>query len=484
MSYIEFAFLPFLGVVLGAYYLVPPRFKYLILLVASYFFYGFHNYKIIPILLLVTLLTYFGGLLIENKKSAKVYWIFFASNLLILFLLKYLNFSISVINSVMLRFGAGKLSSVDIVTPIGLSFYVFQSTTYLSDIYRKGLTAEKNFFRYATFVSFFPVILSGPIQKSRELLPQFKHPNVFSSEIFIRGFLLFIYGYFEKVAVSNKLKTIVDLCWNDWDNCTGLKPIIAAVAFSLYIYCDFSSYSDMACGVSRMLGFKVKNNFNNPYLATSLAEFWNRWHMTLNDWFIENVYIPLGGNRKSTVRKYINVMAVFFFSGAWHGAATHFVAWGVINGLLQIIGQILKPGKERFYKAINVNSGCFSIRFIKRVGVFIIITFTWIFFRAPAGIWAINMIQRIFSTKFIDIFDRSLLSISGSVVKTMLCIVMTTIFLLIQYHRKDGNRYYNAFRAQPAFFQALFTGFAIFVVIMASVAGTASVNTDFIYFQF
>lgn len=372
MNFLNFSFIPFFLIMITVYYLVPAKYRYVVIFASSYIFYGFSDRKLLIILVLVTALTYVGGLVLHGHKEKWLFRLFFWANLGILFVLKYTNFTLGWLDFFAAKCGITFFSgrTLELAAPIGLSFYIFQSTTYINDIYRNGLETEKNPIRYAAYVSFFPVLLSGPIQKARELLPQLKKPNTFDPEYFIRGFMLFLWGYLEKVLVANKLKIVVDTCWSDWATYTGVYPIIAAVAFSLYIYCDFASYSDMACGISRMLCFRVKNNFRNPYLATSLSEFWNHWHMTLNDWFIENVYIPLGGNRKGELRKYINVMVVFLFSGAWHGAAMHFVIWGAVNGLLQIIGQILAPAKKKIYAFLKVDEHCFSIRILKRGGYF------------------------------------------------------------------------------------------------------------------
>ena len=486
MSFTELNFIPFLVVTLTLNYLFPPKYRYIVIFAASYYFYGLGDISIVKVLVIVTALTYIGGLILEKYKKKSIFRVFFWANLGILFVLKYSNFALGWMNFFATKAGCSIFTgkTIDLLAPIGLSFYVFQSTNYLNDVYRKGLVAEKNPIRYAAYVSFFPVILSGPIQKSRELLPQLKEPDAFNAEYFIRSFMLFLWGFLEKVFVSGKLKVIVDTCWSNWNTHTGVYPIIAAIAFSFYIYCDFSAYSDMACGISRMLGFRVRNNFRNPYMATSLTEFWNRWHMSLNDWFVENVYIPLGGNRKGKLRKYINVMLVFLFSGAWHGASMHFVILGLANGLLQIAGQILAPFKKRVYSLIGVDDRCFSIRMLKRAGVFFFITLTWLFFRAPGTSAALSVIRSIFMTRPVDFFNPDLFMICGSVTKTFLCIVALTIFITVQIHRKDTSKYYSSFRAQPILFQTLFAGFMILVIVMASVAGWAEINTQFIYFQF
>lgn len=486
MSYTELIFLPFLAITVILNYAVPSKYRYWVLFIASYIFYGYGDLKLLVVLMVVTLLTYCGGRVLDKHKNRSIFRLFFWANLSILFVFKYSKFVLGWLDILATRvgigFGAGQ--AFDLLAPIGLSFYVFQSTNYLNDVYRKDMAAEKNLIRYATYVSFFPTILSGPIQKSRELLPQLQVRRNFESEYFISAFMLFLWGYLEKVFVSNKLKGIVDVCWSDWSSHTGAYPVVAAIAFSLYIYCDFSACSDMACGVARMLGFEVKNNFNNPYLATSLAQFWNRWHITLNEWFIENVYIPLGGNRKGTIRKYINVMVVFLFSGAWHGAAMHYVIWGGANGLLQIIGQILSPLKKKIYSCMGVDENCFSIRMMKRVGVFFIITLTWVFFRAPGTSTALSVINSIFRVRLVDFFNPELFLICGNETQTFLCILAIIIFVIVQVRRKDASKYFQAFRTQPFFFQTLFTGFLILIIVMSAVSGNADVNTQFIYFQF
>lgn len=486
MNFTELIFLPFLAITVILNYIVPSRYRYWVLFVAGYVFYGYGDWKLLFVLAIVTLLTYFGGCVLEKHKKKGLFRLFFWANLSILIILKYSNFALELMDTLATKVGisyfAGK--TFDLLAPIGLSFYIFQSTTYLNDVYRKDMAAEKNLIRYAAYVSFFPTILAGPIQKSRELLPQLRTRQNFQSESFIRAFMLFLWGYLEKVFVANKLKEIVDVCWADWSTHLGAYPIVAAVAFSLYIYSDFSAYSDMACAVAGMLGFEVKKNFDNPYMATSLTQFWNRWHISLNEWFIENVYIPLGGNRKGALRKYINVMVVFLFSGAWHGASMHYVIWGGINGVLLIIGQMVSPLKKRIYSYMGVDDNCFSIRSIKRVGVFAIITLTWIFFISPDTNAAFSLIRSIFGVRFVDFFNPDLLSVSGDATKTFLCILATMLFIMVQVRRKDASKYYQAFRAQPIFFQTLFAGFMILVIVMAAVSGNSDVNTQFIYFGF
>ena len=330
MNYLSVSFLIFLPIFLIIYYLIPPKYRYMAIFAGSYIFYGSSNYKILFVLLLVTVITYVAGILIEKRNSKLFLSLSVICVVLILALFKYTNFAINIINVFISKFswGMGTLPEISIIYPIGLSFIVFQVITYLTDVYRGTIKAEKNIIRYASFVAFFPTVLSGPIQKSRELIPQIKNPRCFDFERAKKGTLLFAWGVFEKIMVANKLLVIVNKVYGDYLNYNSAYYIVAAVAFSLYIYADFSSYSDMARGIAKLMGIEITKNFNNPYLSLSTSEFWNRWHVSLNSWLLENIYIPLGGNRKGTFRKNLNVFIVFVISGLWHGAKFHFVAWG------------------------------------------------------------------------------------------------------------------------------------------------------------
>lgn len=249
------------------------------------------------------------------------------------------------------------------------------------------------------------------------------------------------------------------------------------------IYADFSSYSDMARGISMILGIDIGKNFNNPYLSQSTAEFWNRWHISLNEWFIENVYIPLGGNRKGITRKYINMLIVFLISGLWHGAHWHFVVWGVLNGVLAIIGLILKPARNYVYEKLNVDESVESIVAIKRIIVFYLITLTWIFFTSgimdSIGIW-----KKILLFNYLSIFNSNLLNIAGTAVGTFVTMITTIIFCKIQIKRQHENLLYEKYEKQPFFMQSLIVAIAICICIFGASVTSANVNTQFLYFQF
>lgn len=409
---------------------------------------------------------------------------FFFLNISLLLLFKYTNFVILNINSICNKLGYNIfITEKNLILPIGLSFYIFQSCTYLTSIYRNKIKLEKNFLLYASFVSFFPTILSGPIQKAHELLPQIKNPSSFNYEEAKKGIMLFIWGFFEKVIVSTNLSLIVNKIYGNMANYNNIFYIIAAVCFSLYIYADFSSYSDMARGISKIMGININKNFNNPYLSTSTSEFWNRWHISLNEWFIDNVYIPLGGNRKGKIRKYFNVLIIFFISGLWHGASWNFIFWGVINGIIVILGQIIKPLKDYIYKKIKVDQKIESIVYVKRIIVFILISFTWIFFQNDINT-AFIILKNIGQTKMINLFEPSIFEISGNVLATFITFITTLIFCKIQIKRQDESKLFKKFNSQPELFQILILSFVVTCCVFATFIPNAEVNTQFLYFQF
>lgn len=485
MDYLSLTFLVFLLAFLAVYYMLKPVYRYIAVFVGSYIFYGFANPKMLLVLAGITIVSYVGGLVIHKTASHKAFTGFFFAEILVLLVFKYTNFTIENINLLSEKTGLGRVLNInwDIALPIGLSFMVFQACTYLSDVYRKNLKPERNLIRYGAFVAFFPTVLSGPIQKARNLLPQIKKPKPFNFTKAREGTILFIWGAFEKIMVANKLSLISNTVLGDHANRSSAEILVGAVCFSLYIYADFSSYSDMARGVSRILGIDVGKNFNNPYLSQSTAEFWNRWHISLNEWFVENVYIPLGGNRKGTIRKYLNMMVVFFISGLWHGAYWHFVAWGVLNGIFAVIGQIIKPFKQKAYKLAGLSEKAESIVLIRRLIVFYLITLTWVFFTANIPD-ACSICRKLIFFDYLSVFNPDLLTIAGSAVSTFMTAVATLVFCKVQIGRQDEEKISRVYCSQPFLLQCLPAAIMICICIFGACATDASVDTQFLYFQF
>lgn len=323
-------FLIFFPIVALIYFLIVPRFRWIWLLVSSYYFYMCWNPKYAIVIVFSTIVTYITGLLIHksnsiiNKKKSIFYKNFFLLsclliNLGILFLFKYYNF----FSSIVIRLGTSldltiNLPTFDYMLPVGISYYTFQVISYLMDVYRNDIEPEKNLGKYALFVSFFPSIVAGPIEKAKHMIPQYNSVHKFEYDRVKNGLLQMLWGYFKKAIIADRIAFLVNTVFNDPSKYLGYQIVIATLMFTIQIYCDFSGYSDIAIGCAKVMGFSLTTNFKEPYFATSIKDFWKKWHISLTSWFRDYLYIPLGGNRKGKFRTQLNVMIVFLVSGLWH----------------------------------------------------------------------------------------------------------------------------------------------------------------------
>ena len=396
MLFNSFKFLIFFPAVCAIYFVVPAKFRWLFLLVASYFFYM--NWQPIYALLIFTstVVTYYCALKIDQsdiRRRKKVYlWSSLVINLGILFLFKYYNFFNTSVFGLLEDFGLRmNLPDFKLLLPVGISFYTFQAIGYTIDVYRGNLKSERHFGIYALFVSFFPQLVAGPIERAKNLLPQFRVEKVFNYNKAVTGLKLVIWGYFMKVVVADRLAIYVNSVYGNVDSHSSITLLTATIFFAIQIYCDFAGYSSIAIGCAKIMGFDLMTNFKRPYLAQSCAEFWSRWHISLSTWFKDYVYIPLGGNRVSNSRNYLNLLITFIVSGLWHGANWTFVIWGGLNGMYQIVFKLLKFKPK--IKATN------QFDLLKKTGnimlTFVLISFSWIFFRADSFYHACLVIERI-----------------------------------------------------------------------------------------
>jgi len=326
----------------------------------------------------------FARLIQKDIQKRKKFW-FIISILVsigLLVIVKYLGFFTSSISSLLANLQLPVLPNLNIIVPIGISFYSFTVTGYLIDVYRNKVTAEKNIIDYALFVSFFPQLLSGPIERASNMLFQYKRTRKFSFENLKTGMIRFLWGLFKKMIIADQLAIIVNNTYSVLPNSSSLNVIIAIFAFSLQIYIDFSAYSDMALGSAKLLGLDIMENFDSPYLSSSVRNFWRRWHISLTSWFKDYLYIPLGGSRCSNIRHLLNIFIVFAISGLWHGASFTFLIWGIINGIYLIIGQVLSPVYSKIKEKVKINENNRLFLLIKGVFTFMLISFSWIFFRS------------------------------------------------------------------------------------------------------
>lgn len=380
MLFNSLAFAVFLPIVFLLYWAIPQKYRYIVLLIASYYFYMSWNVKYVVLILFTTAVSYAAALGMEklHKKSTKRLLMIGAvgASLLVLFFFKYFDFAQNTIIRVLQSF-AIELHPVTLtlMLPVGISFYTFQTLSYAIDVYKGEVKAERNFFKYAAFVSFFPQLVAGPIERTGNLLPQIDCEHTFTYEKGAYGMRLMAWGFFKKLVIADNLAVFVDAVFEDVAAYHGFALVLAVSFFTLQIYCDFSGYSDIAIGVAKLFDINLMTNFKSPYFSTSIKEFWRRWHISLSSWFRDYVYIPLGGNRVSKGRNMFNLLATFSLSGLWHGAAFTYIVWGGLHGALQCVENILFPRKKLEQKRDLV-------WWLKVAVVFCLVSAAWCFFRA------------------------------------------------------------------------------------------------------
>ena len=398
-------FLVFFIIVTSSYFVISHRFRWILLLIASCYFYM----AFIPIYILILGFTigidYFAGKFIENAegKKRKLFLIFsLIANIGVLAIFKYYNFFNQNISALLHGFGLNNpLPFLAILLPIGLSFHTFQAMSYTIEVYRGNQKAEHHFGIYSLYVMFYPQLVAGPIERPQNLLHQFREPHYFNSDNLKSGLTQIVFGFFKKVVIADRLAIFIDHSYVTYANQSGLSLAIAVVFYSFQIYCDFSGYSDIAIGSARIMGFKLMTNFNAPYFSKSITEFWKRWHISLSSWFKDYLYISLGGNRVKNIRVYCNLFIVFLVSGLWHGANWTFIIWGSLHGLFVMIEKWLNI----FIKEFRTNWSNRFIRLSQILITFVLVTLAWVFFRAESWKKALEILYKIFNLSIYDKID-------------------------------------------------------------------------------
>jgi len=433
------------------------RFRNAWILICSYIFYGWWEPWFLILIFYSTLADYASLAMMERSRRRKI-WLSLSiiNNLGLLVLFKYSGFITENVNLLFSLAGMSyKLPVPGIFLPVGLSFYIFKSIGYVIDCYRGEVEREKNIIRHGAFVSFFPILLAGPVERAKNLLCQLRGSLRISWQDVTDGFSLFVVGLFKKVALADSLALYVDKVYDTPGEYRSAALILATFAFGWQIYFDFSGYSDMARGIGRMMGFRIMLNFNNPYLADGFSDFWRRWHISLSSWFRDYVYIPLGGNRKGKFNTYRNILITMLLLGFWHGAAWTFIIWGGLHGFVQCIMRGFE--RSRFYEE--------SVpKFIKQVFVFTFVTFAWIFFRAASWDDASVIVRRIFTT--------------GAANPNFPLLFVFLIFLVWLYQYVYETRFRWILRNS-----AVRTGVVVLMILYLMVFASSS-NEAFIYLQF
>lgn len=446
---LEFAI--FYIIILVFLFIMPAKWRVLWLLAAGYYFFMSWNMINIVFLIFTSLTTYLAGRYLDQRKSKVLVAITIIANVAIIISGKY--------------FGL-------IESPIGVSFYTLMAIGYIVDVYRGKREAEKNYLKYSLFVAFFPLLQSGPIERSTGLLSQisqYHEKRIWNIERIKSGFWLIVWGLFLKLVIADRASVFVEKVYGNYTAYGTVELLLASILFSIEIYCDFAGYSNIAIGLARIMGFDVMQNFKQPYLAVNIKDFWRRWHISLTSWFTDYVYIPLGGNRKGVIRKYINIIIVFDISGIWHGKSMNFLAWGLLHAILQIMGDIKNRHiRFRFPKVIQI------------LITFIMVNVAWIFFAADSFTHALGILRQmlVFKCNF-ALMDMGLMK--GDFI---ILIVGVLLVLIVDILRERGLSINGLIEKQFCLIRWGIYSLIILIVIVLGIYGVEYDTSSFMYIQF
>ena len=480
MLFNSFEFLIFLPIVFCLYWFVfnkSLRWQNVLLLSASYFFYGWWSVEFMGLLALSTLLDYLYGFSVAspNRKKAKLFlWLSIINNLGILAVFKYYNFF-----ALQFKQGFEALGLhvdpvlLDLALPIGISFYTFHGMSYVFDIYRGKQIPVRNFIEYAVFVSFFPLLVAGPIERANHLLPQVQKNRSFDYMQAVEGVKLFLWGMFKKIVVADNIAGTVNEIFGHYQDENGMTLIAGAVLFSFQIYCDFSGYSDIALGTAKLFGFELLSNFKFPYFSRDIAEFWRRWHISLSSWFRDYLYIPLGGSKEGKIKAVRNTFIIFLVSGFRHGASWNFIVWGFLHACAFMPLLLLNRNRKYATEVVAFNSKIPSIKELRQmISTFAFVTFAWIFFRAENLSIAFNYIKRTF-VSFIQ-HPGQIILLPDECINLLYVLPLLVGDWIMRRNERNLKLHYSILLILAV---VLFNYFA-------HKHFYSSVNKDFIYFQF
>uniref|UniRef100_UPI004057769D MBOAT family O-acyltransferase n=1 Tax=Acetatifactor sp. TaxID=1872090 RepID=UPI004057769D len=487
-------FLIFFPIVTLTYFIVPKKLRYIWLLVASYFFYMCWNVQYAGLLFLSTFTTWGAGWLVHlaKKKGAKKLAVAgcVLVNISILFAFKYYHFFQDTCNYLFEKLGIQLWErSFDVLLPVGISFYTFQALGYIIDVYRGRIEPEKNILRYALFVSFFPQLVAGPIERSENLLKQVRNiekMKLWNYQNVTSGLTLMMWGLFVKMVIADRVAILVDTVFDGFYMYGTVALIAGAVGFALQIYCDFMGYSTIAVGAARVMGFTLMENFEAPYFAKSVGEFWRRWHISLSTWFRDYVYIPLGGNRCSKLRKYFNIMVTLSVSGLWHGANWTYLVWGLLHGIYQVAGDMTRPIRQKLYSKCQTKTESFSFKMGQALFTFILVDLAWIFFRADSVGHAVDYCVRLFTQwDPWSFFNGEIYTLGLERFEFNILVIATVVLFLVDILRYIKKQMLTDFlQEQCIWFRWAVIMLLIFATLVYGMYGIQFESAQFIYFQF
>lgn len=478
MQFISFNFLYFVAAVFGVYLITPDRFRWVVLLGAGYYFYGSINEEYLLFLIIPTILVYITAKGLNGKNRRLLLFAGIIVPLGALFTFKYLDLFITTFGPIFSKEG---VSPLKLIFPVGISFYSFRLISYIADVYGEKIEPEKHIGHFALYVSFFPQLLAGPIDRAGNIIPQIKNKFSFDWEKFTGGLRLILWGLFKKIVIADRMAEFVEQIYSNPADYSGLHLVIGAYFFSFQIYCDFSGYTDIAIGISKIFGFKSIENFNYPYFSRNLKDFWNRWHISLSTWLRDYIFLPVAypvmrlfkkekfaGVKVTSIGYVTAIFVTMFLGGLWHGASWTFVIWGTLHGLYLIIGHITEKRRKKIRKRLKLKKVPGLRNFLQIFITFNFVSFAWIFFRAETFNHAIEYIKNIgFSLP------------KTGIPNLFFTLFILIIFLILDFISKNKNRY-SWISKIPTELKMAGYAFAVIFIIIFAVDGT----NEFIYFNF
>ncbi len=477
MSFVSLQFVVFLPLVFLLYWFVFKQHKWqnLLVAVASYVFYGWWDWRFLCLIFFTTVCSYASGIMIERSEGQK--WIStlnIALNLGILGVFKYYNFFVDSMNELVAAFGYElDWPTANLILPVGISFYTFQALSYSIDIYRGQIKASRDFVAFVAFISFFPQLVAGPIERASHLLPQFLAKRTFDYARAVDGCRQMLWGFFKKMVIADMCATVVNSTWTDFDSASTVNLWVTIVLFSFQIYCDFSAYSDIAIGCARLFGFDLVKNFNYPYFSRSIPEFWRQWHMSLLSWFRDYVYFPLGGSRCPKWRTVLNTITVFIISGLWHGAAWTFVVYGLFHGLMCSF-YVVTGVKSKYEHNVGYHR---LLPSLKELGMmlltFTLVSLARVLFRAEGNLMhAFDYYSHLFSTS--ALYDGDIVGAKA--------LAVCALLVCVEWVKRDSNHPLEL--ACHGLMRYRVARWTLYVVLASITFFCQAGEQDFIYFQF
>lgn len=486
MSVISISFLAFVALVFIGYFVLPMKIRPYWLLVTSLGFYACFDLKYFLLWGFCVISTYFTARYFERNDdkcriSKKItLMLTIVLNVGLLVFVKFYGFSMSILETVFKI----ELEKISVIVPLGIAFYTLQAVSYCVDVYKGKYAAEKNLAKYTLYMSYFPIIMQGPISRYNQLSVTLFEGHKFSFARMKSGLSLALWGFFKKMVIADRAAILVNQVFGSYAEYRGLEIMIAVFWYTIQLYADFSGCVDISRGVSEVLGIDLIDNFQHPYFATSIKDFWRRWHISLSSWFRDYIYIPLGGNRKGVVRKYINLLTVFFVSGLWHGVGFNYIIWGFLHGSYQVVGELTQGMRDKFYQKLHVKADNIIYKFWKQFCTFCLVAYAWLFFRASGVKAAVDMTISALTNFNPEIFWNGRVFQLGLGAKDWLVLLVACLVLLIVSYMQEKGSVREKIEAQKTWVRWTIYIVAVFTILILGIYGPGFDSSQFLYMQF